>query len=90
MDGSTGDPTHRCPTCGHEVTLVQVDEGTSWYLPVKPGADGDATNMAVAIRFALKHLPAPEDEHRRDPMRAAAIGALQGALSAHDRRLVSE
>lgn len=77
--------THRCPTCGAEVTLVDVDEGTSWYLPVKPGADADATNMAVAIRFALKHLPAPEVEP--DQMRAAGIGALQGALTAHARRM---
>jgi hypothetical protein len=81
----TEEPTHRCPTCGAEVTLVSVDEETSWYLPVKQGADGDATNMAVAIRFALRHLPDPWDEP--DQMRAAGIGALRGALDAHDRRI---
>jgi hypothetical protein len=79
------EPTHRCPTCGHEVRILGDVEGTSFYLPLKPGADGDATNMAIAIRFALAHLPAPEDEP--DEMRAAGIGALQGALDAHLRRM---
>lgn len=65
---------------------MDVDEGTQFYIPVEPGAHADATNMAVAIRFALSHLPDPMDEP--DRMRAAGIGALQGALSAHEQRLV--
>lgn len=84
-NGASVDPTHRCPTCGAEVTIVNVDEDTSWYRPVAPGADADATNMAVAINLALRFLPAPENEPDSD--RAVAIAALQGALSAHRRRV---
>ena len=79
------DPTHRCPTCGAEVTLIGDVEGTNFYLPVKPGADGDATNMAVAITFALRILGDPENEP--DSKRAAALGGLRGALSAHHARI---
>jgi len=74
----------RCPTCG-EVAVVGADEGTPFYLPVKQGADGDAVNMAISIRFALSVLGEPEDEP--DPQRATALGALSGALLAHDRRM---
>jgi ssDNA-binding Zn-finger/Zn-ribbon topoisomerase 1 len=77
--------THRCPNCGAEVELVEGDERTKWMIPVSPGPDADATNMAVAINFALRYLPSPEDEP--DQMRAAGIGALEGALSAHRRRV---
>lgn len=40
-------------------------------------------NLAVAARFALEVLPAPEDEPNQDF--AAGIGALQGALDRYDR-----
>jgi hypothetical protein len=79
------DPTHRCPTCGAEVTVFDGDERTSFYIPVKPGADGDATNMAVSIKFALRVLGRPEDEP--DSRRAAALGALRGAIEHHHRRI---
>lgn len=49
-------------------------------------AEGDATNMAVAIRLALRFLPRPEEDDDGD--RACGTAALQGALSAHERRLL--
>lgn len=64
---------------------MDVDESTKFYVPTRPGSDADATNMAVAIRFALRHLPDPE--HESDTMRAAGIGALRGALTAHETRI---
>jgi hypothetical protein len=69
--------------------LVDGDERTTWYLPVAPGADADATNMAVAIKFALRHLPEPEVAAESDTYLAAGIGALQGAISAHERRITN-
>lgn len=75
-----------CPTCGASVRVVAELEGTSFYVPTgDPGADGDATNMAVAVKFALSVFGRAEDEPEHD--RATAIGALEGALSAHQRRL---
>jgi hypothetical protein len=68
--------------------LFEGDERTSFYVPVKAGADGDASNMAIAIKLALHYFPSPENES--DPRRAVAIGALQGAISAHERRLAQE
>jgi hypothetical protein len=80
------DPTHHCPTCGHEVTLMHVDEGTTFYMPVPPGADGDATNMAVAIGVALKTLDKAQPSVADVKL---ACAALRGALSAHRERIGS-
>jgi hypothetical protein len=77
-------PTHRCETCGAEVTIYEGDD-TMFYVPVKPGADGDARNMGVAINAALRILGDPENEP--DPKRAMALGTLRAALTAHHRRL---
>lgn len=52
----------------------------------KSDPEGDATNMAVAIRLALRFLPKPQ--HDEDPNRATGTAALQGALMAHERRLL--
>lgn len=78
------DPTHRCETCGAEVTVYEGDEAM-FYVPVTPGANADATNMAVAINLALRIFGEPENEP--DDERAVALGALRGALSAHQRRV---
>jgi hypothetical protein len=76
-----------CPTCGASVTVVGGIEDTNFYVPTgDPGADGDSTNMAVAIKFALSVFGRAEDEPNHD--RATALGALEGALSAHARRLM--
>jgi hypothetical protein len=78
------DPTHRCETCGAEVTVYEGDE-TMFYVPVTPGANADAANMAGAITLALRIFGAPENEP--DQKRAMAIGALRGALGAHEVRI---
>jgi hypothetical protein len=76
----------RCPTCGADVEVITGLEGTSHYLPRgSPAASSDATNMAVVIRLALKTFGPPE--HEPDAKRAMALGALQGALYAHERRI---
>jgi hypothetical protein len=51
-------------------------------------AEADARNMAVAIRLAVRFLPNPE--HDEDQDRAVGTAALQGALMAHERRLLIE
>jgi hypothetical protein len=79
------DPTHRCPTCGHEVVIGgDLGEGSHYMIPVEPGAHADASTMAVAIGAALRIL----EEDRSTPLqRAAVLGLLSAALNAHRERI---